>query len=166
MSNYTSYFDLYESLNDIGFHCYKPNISEGHKYTDSELLNELNSILECIQTLDDYDQLIQILKNLASKLTLRFIFIFYQALVDVEVRLFKTVDMTPPIEDFMDQKIDLLLDKYEDFCYEYEKLIVDWSKEKGYDHDPLKWNFIVRRNKIYADYTILAGKIIGVFTEE
>lgn len=165
VSNYTSYFDLYESLNDVGLHCDKPNITEEKHYSDAELLAELNSLLECIQTLDDYTQLVQILRNLANKLTLRFIFIFYQALVTVEIRLFKTVDMYPPMEDFMDQKIDLLLDRYEDFCYEYEKLIVDWARQNHYDTDPVKWDFIVKRNKIYADYSVLAGTIIGVFSE-
>lgn len=166
MSNYTSYFKLYESLHDVGLHCEKPTISENKKYTDAELLAELDKLLSCINTLDDYDQLIDILNGLAGRLSLRFIFIFYQALVTVEERLFATVDMHPPISEFMQQKIDLLLERYSNFCYEYEKLIVEWARQNQYDKDTAKWNFIVRRNEIYTRYTILAGNIIGVFAEE
>lgn len=164
MSNYTSYFDLYKSLNNKGLHCDPPSMQESKKYTDDEILAELNKILSCIKTLDDYEMLIRILNGLADRLTLRFIFIFYQALVEVEVRLFETVGLHPPIQDFVDQKIDLLLSGYGDFCYAYEKLIMDWACQEGWDKDPVKWEFLVRRNQIYADYTILAGKIIGALS--
>lgn len=132
--------------------------------SDEELLAKLNAVLECIKTLEDYEMLISILKDMKDMLTVRILRIFFEALVPVEQRVWATQGMYPPVDKYVDELIDNLLDNYRAFAYGLEQRLIDWTKEMGYFNDPEKKAFLVKRNKIYADYIVLAGEFIGDIT--
>lgn len=161
MADYTNYFTLSEGLNEIGLDAPAPTLKDGGEYSETDLLSALEEILKCINTLDDYDKLVDILEEMRDRITLYFLYIFYQALASVEERVWGSAGMHPPIREYVDDNLDLLLEKYDAFVYELEKALVQWSKDKGFFQDPEKYEFIRRRNDIYARYSVLAGEIIS-----
>lgn len=160
MVSYTSFFTLSEELKDNGFEVTNPSLVEGTEYPEEDLRESLETILSCIQTLKDYRCLVDILVEMRDRITLYFLYIFYQALASVEERVWASAGMHPPVRELIDSNIDLLLDKYAEYVYALEKGLVDWTKENGYFDDPEKYEFIKERNNIYADYSVLAGEII------
>lgn len=92
---------------------------------------------------------------------MRFLYIFFQALVLVEIRVWNSAGMDIPMDKIMDKHIELLLDEYVQFAYNLEKEIVDWTKQMGYFDNEEKYAFIKRRNAIYAKYITMAGEILG-----
>lgn len=160
MANYTSVFTLQQEMQHAGFVTETPMLEESHTYTDEQILAELNKLLQCINTLDDYEQLINIIDTSRAIFSMRFLYIFFQALVEVEKRIWKAAGIDLPIDKIMDKHIDLLLDKYTEFAYNLEKDIVDWTKENGYFDKPEYYAFIKRRNSIYSRYIIIAGEIM------
>lgn len=160
MTGYSSIFTLQKEMQAIGFDTHT-EIEPSKAYTDKELLDELNKILSCINTLEDYAQLIDIIDKLRSVISLRFLYLFFQALVVVEMRIWHSAGMDIPMDKIMDQNIDLLLDEYLKFAYNLESAVVDWTKANGYFDDDKKYSFIKRRNEIYARYIVIAGEILG-----
>ncbi len=160
MASYTSYFSLYHGLQDTGLKVVTPRLKEGESYSDEEQLETLDEILSCINTLDDYDSLITILEEMESQITLRFLYFFFEALSSVEERVWKSAGMEPPVRDLIEDNLDLLLDNYIDFVQIVEGGLIQWTKEQGYFDDEEKYDFIKRRNEIYARYVVLAGKVI------
>ena len=103
-----------------------------------------------------------IMESLADQITIRFLAMFFEVLVEVEERVWmNSVNKCPPIRDIYDKNCDLLLDNYEEFAYNYEKAIVDWTKQDGMFDDPEQYKFIVRRNRIYARYIVIAQSILA-----
>lgn len=148
-------------MQHAGFETSTPMLESSNVYTDEQILAELNKLLQCINTLDDYEQLIDIIDSSRAIFSMRFLYIFFQALVEVEKRIWHSAGMDLPIDKIMDTHIDLLLDKYTDFAYSLEKDIVDWTKQNGFFDKPNYYAFIKRRNAIYARYIVIAGEIMG-----
>lgn len=161
MANYTNYFTLSAELNAVGLDAPTPTLQEDKEYLQEDLQKELEDILKCIKTLDDYETLVDILESLKDRITLRFLYIFYQALVSVEERVWDAAGMHPPIRKLVEENIDLLLDEYEDFILRLETELVQWSKDTGHFDDDTDYEFLCRRNSIYARYSVLAGEIIN-----
>lgn len=161
MANYTSVFTLQQEMQHAGFETTTPMLEETRTYTDEQILAELNKLLRCINTLDDYEQLINIIDTSRAIFSMRFLFIFFQALVEVEKRIWSAAGMNLPIDAIMDEHIDLLLDQYTEFAYNLEKDIVSWTKDNGFFDKPDFYEFIKRRNAIYSRYIIIAGEIMG-----
>lgn len=160
MTGYSSIFTLQKEMQEVGFNTHI-EIEPTKAYTDEELLSKLNNLLSCINTLDDYAQLIDIIDSLRSVISLRFLYLFFQALVVVEMRIWHSAGMDIPMDKIMDENIDLLLDEYLKFAYNLESTVVKWTKENGYFYDDEKYAFIRRRNEIYARYIVIAGEILG-----
>lgn len=161
MANYSTVFTLQQEMQSAGFSAKPPLLEETKVYTDEQILNELNKLLSCIETLDDYEQLIDIIDKSRCIFSMRFLYLFFQALVDVEIRIWSSVGMNIPMDKLMDDHIDLLLDEYEQFAYNLEKDIVAWTKENGFFDNADTYAFIKRRNSIYARYIVIAGEIMG-----
>lgn len=164
MVSYTSFFTLSKELENNGFEVKSPTLVEGTEYPEEDLRATLENILSCVQTLDDYRCLVDILVEMRDRITLYFLYIFYQALASVEERVWASEGMNPPVRELIDSNIDLLLDEYAEYVYILEKGLVDWTKENGFFDDPEKYAFIKERNKIYADYSVLAGEVIDANT--
>lgn len=163
MAQYTNYFTLYNELQDYGFETAAISIREDKVYSDEDLLASLEEILRCINTLDDYRTLIDILTGMRDQISLRFLYIFFQALGSVEQRVWATEGMTPPVKEIIEKNMDLLLDNYSEFVLRLETELAGWAKTNGYFDDDKTYAFICERNKIYSDYVILAGGIIDAF---
>lgn len=167
MTEYTTFFSIYEKMQESDIRVDEmpqDKFEEIYTMSDEELLAALKDLLKGIQTLDDYQTLVEILDSLAERITLRFLYVFFQALVDVEERIWARAGMHPPIAKIMDEHIDLLLTEYTTFAYELEKALVGWTKETGNFNDPKKYEFIQRRNSIYSNYIIFVGKVIDAFS--
>lgn len=160
LANYTSVFTLQQEMQNAGFEAATPAFESTKVYTDEQILDELNKLLLCINTLDDYEELINIIDKLRAIFSMRFLYIFFKALVQVEKRIWNAAGMPLPIDRIMDTHIDLLLEKYTDFAYNLEKDIVAWTKENGFFDKPEYYSFIKRRNTIYARYIVIAGEIM------
>lgn len=164
VSSETAFFvTLDTNLTDKGKHP-SLTVTETESFaglTDEDLLSKLNMLLVCIKTLGDYELLISILQDMKDMLTVRILRIFFEALVPVEQRVWASQGMYPPVADYVDELIDNLLDNYLNFAYGLEERLVNWTKENGFYSDPAKKDFLVRRNKIYAEYIVLAGEFIG-----
>ena len=161
MATYTSFFILSESLAERGIGTKKPELTKKH-YTEAELLKELSEILLEIKTLEDYRTLIQIIHNIPG-LSLQFLYVFFQALIPVEIRVWNTQGMNPPFQEALEANLHLLLDDYTTFVLNLEEQVTTWAKTNGYFDNDDTYNFILERNKIYADYVTLAGTIIDAF---
>lgn len=161
MVQYSSIFTLHEEMQNAGFSTEMPYLEKTTTHTDDQILAELNKLLGCIETLDDYEQLIDIIDNSRRIFSMRFLYLFFQALVAVEMRIWRSAGMDIPMDKIMDEHIDLLLDKYESFAYLLEKDIVAWTKENGFFDRSDTYEFIKRRNSIYAKYITIAGEIMG-----
>lgn len=161
MVSYTNYFTLSHELQEVGFSAPTPALTEGMNYSEEDLRSALEEILGCINTLDDYSTLVDILNGMKDRITLRFLYIFYQALASVEERVWASAGMHPPIRELVDDHIDLLLDQYTDYILVLEQGLVDWTKENGFFDDPVAYEFILKRNQIFAKYSVLAGEIIN-----
>lgn len=157
---YTGYFVLQKKMQEHNVPCEPMTISEPKEYEDEQLVTQLNMLLSRITTLDEYSALITILSDMKYMISLRFLSIFFEALVNVEDRVWASAGMHPPIRELYDKYCDYLLDDYCTFVYKLESALVDWTKENGYFDNPEKYEFIERRNKIYADYITLVGEVI------
>ena len=164
---YTDFFTkLREGLIDGGIDASAtPTVEEEVAATggnDIDILAALKVVLAPIKTIDDYEELVSIMESLADQITIRFLAMFFEVLVEVEERVWmNSVNKCPPIRDIYDKNCDLLLDNYEEFAYNYEKAIVDWTKQDGMFDDPGQYKFIVRRNRIYARYIVIAQSILA-----
>lgn len=161
MVQYTSYFTLSQILQEEGYKAPTPVLKEEKEYSEEDLRAELERILEPICTLEDYKKLIDIISEMREQITLMFLYVFFLALASVEERVWASVGMKPPVRQFIEENIDLLLDQYLQYAYNLEKSIIDWAKETGNFEDPTKYEFMLERNKIYGEYVTLAGEIIG-----
>lgn len=164
MDENTTFFTLCDNLNKEGVTVAKADITSGKEtweMTDEELLQALNKILSGVNTLDDYKILVTVVSDLADCITMRFLYVFFQALVPVEERIWGNAGMHPPIAKIMDENIDLLLSEYTEFAYNLEAALVGWTKKNGYFSNPEKHAFIARRNEIYGEYITFAGKVIN-----
>lgn len=175
MAETTSIFgSLVKGLQEKGLNPTEPQIEKTKILTDAEILAELNKLFACINNIDDYEQLISLMDTLRSSMSLRFMFLFFEALVPVEIRVWGSAGMDIPMEEIMEHNIDLLSDEYKHFTklidddnatwdvkggffYNLEKEIVGWTKKMGYFYDQEKYQFIKRRNNIYATYIVRAS---------
>lgn len=164
MADYTNYFSISTALRENGVQSAEPHLVETKKYSDDELLDQLNNILKDIRDLRGYNTLITIIEDMAEQLSLHFLFIFFQALVVVEERVWASQGMHPPIQEFMEDNIDLLLDQYAEFCLKLEEELIAWTKQNGMFDLPDKHAFITERNAIFAKYVCAAGKAIDVLS--
>ncbi len=182
MAEATSIFgSLAKGLQEKGLNPSEPQIETQGVLSDAEILAELNKLLACIKNLDDYEQLIVIMDSLRSSMSLRFMFIFFEAMVFVEIRVWGSAGMRIPMEEIMDHNIDMLADEYRQFTklvdddstswdvkggffYNLEKEIIEWTKKMGYFYDPQKFAFIKRRNGIYANYIVRTSTLIATKT--
>ena len=180
----TSIFGSFaRGLQEKGLNPVEQELDTQKVLSDAEIIDRLNKLFECIKTLDDYEQLIIIMDSLRSSMSLRFMFLFFEALVFVEIRIWGNAGMEIPMEEIMDHNIDLLSDEYKQFTrlvdddetvwdikggffYNLEKEIIDYTKEKGYFYDPEKYAFIKRRNSIYANYIVRASSIISAKSDK
>lgn len=166
-SEYTTYFNLHDAVVSITPEAKPLHMTETKVYTDDELLQQLNEMFEGISNITEYEQLIDILKNMKSRITLRFLYILFEALAVVEVRVWASEGMEIPILDIFYDAQEYLLDECEAFIYNYEKSIIDWTKENGYFNDDEKYKFIHRRNQIYSEYAMIARDVLeGNFTND
>ena len=159
MTTLTSFFVLSDTLEQHGIESIKP-VQTKQKYTEEELLAELNDILSGINTLDDNQTLINILQDIPG-ISLRFLYVFFQALVPVEMRIWKTAGMEPPFEKALDENLHLLLDDYVTFVLNLESTITTWARSNGFFDNDITYAFIKRRNEIYAAYVTFVGKVIN-----
>lgn len=171
MTSLTTFFDIYEQMREH-------SLSVATEYTDSErcntylvelseadLLAEFEELFKNISTLKEYRGLIDVITEIKESLTIRVLYVLFQALVSVEERVWATADMYPPVRNIVMSHIDMLLDRYSEFALALENDLVTWTKEKGYFNDPVKYAFITERNAIYSDYIILAGSVINAFAD-
>lgn len=171
MTNLTTFFDIYEQMQGH-------NLSVAAEYTKSEhcntylvelsesdLLAEFEELFKNISTLKEYRGLVDVIIDIKESLTIRVLYVLFQALVSVEERVWATADMYPPVRDIVMSHIDMLLDRYSEFALALESDLVAWTKEKGYFSDPAKYAFIAERNAIYSDYIVLAGSVINAFAD-
>lgn len=164
---YTDFFtQLREGLVDSGIEATAVSeaepVQDVSQNEDIDILAALKSVLAPIKTIDDYEVLVSIMESLTDQITLRFLAMFFDALVEVEERVWwNSAGKRPPIREIYEANCDLLLDNYEEFAYNYEKALVDWTKEDGMFDDPELYKFIVRRNRIYARYIVIAQKVLN-----
>lgn len=161
MAQYTNFFTVYEELQERGLEGATPVLKEEVSYSEEDLQKSLESTLSCIKTLDDYTILIDVIESLQDQITLRFLYIFFQALGGVEERIWASAGMHPPIRKIIDDNLDLLLDEYTEFVLRLDRDIVAWAKHEGYFEMDDKYEFMKRRNSIYGRYAVIAGKIIN-----
>lgn len=171
MAEGTTFFALYSGLTSNGLTSASEDKEKDSKkdvsgLTNQEILRILNEMLSDIKTLEDYRYLVDIVTDIADCITPRVLYIFFQALVPVEERIWHSAGMNPPIADFMDDQIDMLLDEYTTFAVKLETSLYEWAVSHGYTEDPDKLNFILKRNEIYQDYIVFAGIIMGDITRD
>lgn len=133
-------------------------VREKTYYSDEELFAELSAILQPIKTLKDYESLVDIILELENQITLRFVAIFFKGLVDVEERVWANSGYPLNIRPIFASLEDCLIDNFGTFLYEYEKSIIDITKEKGWFDTQDGYAFICKRNEIYAKYVVMAAR--------
>lgn len=158
MADYTDYFvKLSDSLS-----CSSTSQNETTSIAKSQTIEEiLAELLEDINSLEDYKTLIDLLPQVRSSITLRFADLFFEFLCSVEDKLWvKYIGDKPDFHLFYSNHIDLLFEDIYGFVYEYEKDIVDWTKDKGYFYEESKYQFIHQRNLIYAQFATFICEVL------
>lgn len=164
MPKYTGYFSSLHSAiesSDLGIRTEPVTTPVKDVYSDEELLDELRKLFSHINTLEKYKELVRIFYEIRESITLRFLYLVFEALVEVEERVWGNSGYHPPLQDIYDKYNYLLLDNYDEFVYNYEKEIIAWTKKEGIFDDDTGYDFINQRNAIYTDYVTLAGEILN-----
>lgn len=162
MLQYTGYFSsLYEALRDKDLvPAMASPVAQNGPLSDEDLLNELRQLLAGISTLEQYRTLIETFHAIRSDITLRFLYVMFQALVEVEERVWASQGYHPPLRTIFGRYEDLLLDNYVQFIEAYEREIIAWTKEQGIFDTDDGYHFVDTRNEIYTQYVLIAAEIL------
>lgn len=156
----TSYFDrLAVAMVDNGL---SEEVSTPAKpvVTTKDIRAMLDKMFSCIDSLEKYNILIDVIASLRDHITLKFLTIMFDALAPMEERVWANEGYPIPVQEIYNANSHLLLDCYKQFAFDYNRDITDYAKSHGITDTAAGQEFLAERTAIYSKYIILAGEVI------